>query len=227
MRIGNDVTRKGPPARVASMATLNTTRERALYERIAAILDETRGRVARTVNTAMVNAYWHIGREIVQVEQAGSDRAGYRDRVIDGLAKKLAKQFGKGFSARSLRRMRQFFLTYPRGPGCHLSSAGLRNGQRCWPNRAAGRFGQHRWPNRSRRSRRHSAGRTTFCCSPSRTPRRARSTRSRRLARTGQRASSNDRSDRSSSSDSRKAGTRSACSISRARGNESRRPRTS
>ena len=104
-----------PTARVAAMAKLATAREGELYERIAAILEETRARVARTVNTAMVNAYWHIGREIVQVDQAGKDRAAYQDRVIDELARKLTKQFGKGFSARSLRRMRQFFLAYPEG----------------------------------------------------------------------------------------------------------------
>jgi len=45
--------------------------EERLYERIAAILEEARSRVARTVNTAMVHAYWFIGREIVEVEQQG------------------------------------------------------------------------------------------------------------------------------------------------------------
>lgn len=97
------------------MAKLDATRERDLYERVAAILEETRGRVVRTVNTAMVHAYWHIGREIVQVEQLGKNRAAYREELIDGLSKRLVKQFGQGFSARSLRRMRQFFLTYPKG----------------------------------------------------------------------------------------------------------------
>ena len=37
-----------------------------LYERVTAILDEARSRVARTVNTAMVHAHWFIGREIVE-----------------------------------------------------------------------------------------------------------------------------------------------------------------
>jgi hypothetical protein len=40
----------------------------ALYERVAQILEQARGQVARTVNTAMVQAYWLIGREIVEVE---------------------------------------------------------------------------------------------------------------------------------------------------------------
>jgi hypothetical protein len=30
------------------------------------ILEEARARVAHTVNSAMVIAYWHVGREIVE-----------------------------------------------------------------------------------------------------------------------------------------------------------------
>jgi len=37
-----------------------------LYERVEQILEQARGQVARTVNTAMVQAYWQIGREIVE-----------------------------------------------------------------------------------------------------------------------------------------------------------------
>jgi hypothetical protein len=37
----------------------------ALFDRVAAILDEARGNVVRAVNTNMVIACWLIGREIV------------------------------------------------------------------------------------------------------------------------------------------------------------------
>jgi len=43
--------------------------EESLYQRVAAILDVARRRVARTVN--MVLAYWQIGRELVEVGQHG------------------------------------------------------------------------------------------------------------------------------------------------------------
>ncbi|MBI4509685.1 MAG: DUF1016 domain-containing protein [Deltaproteobacteria bacterium] len=74
-----------------------------------------RGHVARSVNTAMVQAYWLIGREIVEVEQHGEKRAGYGDEVIDRLARRLAERLGQGFGARTLRRIRQFYITYPEG----------------------------------------------------------------------------------------------------------------
>ena len=44
----------------------------------------------------MVQAYWLIGREIVEVEQHGAKRAGYGERVLEGLAKRLAARVGKG-----------------------------------------------------------------------------------------------------------------------------------
>ena len=52
--------------------------EAELLKRTVAIIEAARGRVARTVNTAMVHAYWMIGREIVEVEQAGEHRRGPR-----------------------------------------------------------------------------------------------------------------------------------------------------
>ena len=97
------------------MADLTDPREEALYERIAAILEAAKAHVARTVNSAMVHAYWLIGREVVEVEQAGQARADYGDLLIDRLAQRLSEAFGKGFSPRTLRRIRQFYLAYPQG----------------------------------------------------------------------------------------------------------------
>ena len=99
-----------------------------LYGRIVAILEDARAHVARSVNAAMVHAYWHIGREIVEVEQGGTQRAAYGEQIIDLLSTRLRARFGQGFGVRSLRRMRQFYLTYPGGsllPGEAPLTAGL------------------------------------------------------------------------------------------------------
>jgi predicted nuclease of restriction endonuclease-like (RecB) superfamily len=97
------------------MTQLASHRELALFKRVAEIIESARGRVARSVNSAMVQAYWLIGREIVEIEQQGKKRAGYGYRIIQGLAAKLTAEFGSGYSIRSLRRIRQFYLTYPGG----------------------------------------------------------------------------------------------------------------
>jgi predicted nuclease of restriction endonuclease-like (RecB) superfamily len=86
-----------------------------LYERITQVLEDARGQVARTVNTAMVRAYWLIGREIVAVTQEGSPRARYGNEIVKGLARRLQLAYGRGFSLANLFRMRQFYLAFPSG----------------------------------------------------------------------------------------------------------------
>lgn len=71
---------KPVPAGVAT--TLTPAVADDLYARVAEILDEARSRVARTVNAAMVKAYWMVGREIIEVEQGGKERASYGEAVM-------------------------------------------------------------------------------------------------------------------------------------------------
>lgn len=80
--------------------------------KIVQILNEARTKVATTVNTAMVAAYWHIGKLIVEA-QGGEAKAKYGDGLIDDLSAKLTKEFGRGFKRSNLRDMRQFYLTFP------------------------------------------------------------------------------------------------------------------
>lgn len=46
-----------------------------IYERISANVEKTRGNITRAVNTKMLLAYWHMGREIIEEEQRGRARA--------------------------------------------------------------------------------------------------------------------------------------------------------
>jgi DUF1016 N-terminal domain len=85
----------------------------SLYEKVAAVIAAVRSRVRSTVNQEMVLTYWQIGQFIVDDEQAGAARADYGKAVLDGLAKRLTAEFGKGFDARNLRNMRQFYQSFP------------------------------------------------------------------------------------------------------------------
>ena len=87
-----------------------------LFRRIADIINAARGSVARVVNSAMVHAYWEIGRQIVEVEQMGDSRAGYGEQILAGLSERLTLCFGRGFSLSNLKRMRCFFLAYSDNP---------------------------------------------------------------------------------------------------------------
>ena len=85
----------------------------ALYRRIAQILESARSGVARTVNTTQVVANWLIGREIVEAEQRGKKRAQYGDELIQDLAQRLARNFGRGYSPDNLFWFRRFYGDYP------------------------------------------------------------------------------------------------------------------
>ena len=85
-----------------------------LFETIKQILDDARANAYRAVNFSMIQAYWNIGRVIVEEEQNGKARAGYGKHLLSKLSQKLTKNFGKGFTITNLKYMRQFHLTFPK-----------------------------------------------------------------------------------------------------------------
>lgn len=84
------------------------------YEGIKDILADARNKVYQTANFAMVEAYWLIGKQIVE-EQGGMETAQYGAGLIKELSKKMTQDFGKGFTVTNLKYMRQFYLTFPNG----------------------------------------------------------------------------------------------------------------
>ena len=84
-----------------------------LFDKIANIFLEARGKVVREINRAQVLAYWEIGREIIEFEQKGKIRAEYGKELIDRLSKDLTEKFGRGFSSTNLKMMRLFYQNFP------------------------------------------------------------------------------------------------------------------
>ena len=58
------------------------------YSQIKSILESARGQVYKAANSAMILAYWQIGKNIVE-QQGGDERADYGARLISELAKRL------------------------------------------------------------------------------------------------------------------------------------------
>jgi len=81
---------------------------------IKQILREARNKAYTAVNYAMVEAYWLIGKRIVEEIQQGEHRANYGDQVIKNISKALTAEFGRGFSERSIRQYRQFYQMFPK-----------------------------------------------------------------------------------------------------------------
>jgi endonuclease YncB( thermonuclease family) len=63
---------------------------------------------------ALVEAYWTIGKRIVEVEQQGTIKAAYGTGLLIKLSEDLTRDLGQGFSKRNLERMRAFYLAYPK-----------------------------------------------------------------------------------------------------------------
>lgn len=80
---------------------------------IKEILLQARQKTYQAINSAMVEAYWNIGKKIVLEEQNGKERASYGSEIIKNLSKELTLEFGKGFSERNLRNFRHFYALFP------------------------------------------------------------------------------------------------------------------
>jgi len=84
--------------------------ENTVYQNIRTVLVAARQKIYTAINSAMVQAYWDIGR---QIEQAIGDRAEYGRGLLQYISKELTSEFGKGFDVTNLRKMRQFYQVFP------------------------------------------------------------------------------------------------------------------
>jgi predicted nuclease of restriction endonuclease-like (RecB) superfamily len=84
--------------------------ENKVYQNIRTVLVTARQKVYSAINSAMVGAYWEIGR---QIEEAVGDRAEYGKGLLQFISRGLSTEFGKGFTVRNLQAMRQFYTVFP------------------------------------------------------------------------------------------------------------------
>lgn len=84
--------------------------QRDIYQDIRETVLLAKNKVFTAVNFAMVEAYWSIGK---QIAQAQGERAEYGKQLLKYLSEQLIAEFGTGFDQSNLRKMRQFYLTFP------------------------------------------------------------------------------------------------------------------
>ena len=82
------------------------------YHVIRTSLVQAQQKLTSAVNSAMVTAYWEIGREIYRA-CGENDRAEYGRKLLTFLSEKLTAEFGQGYTVRNLRAMRQFYCCFP------------------------------------------------------------------------------------------------------------------
>lgn len=89
-----------------------TSNNEDTYKEIKSYIITAKQQVYKAVNSAMVEAYWNIGKKIYEV-CGENDRATYGQQVLKDISEKLTSEFGKGFDITNLRKMRQFYCVFP------------------------------------------------------------------------------------------------------------------
>lgn len=84
-----------------------------LLQGVGQLLHSARQQAAHTVNTLLVQTYWHIGQHIVEFEQGGNEKADYGSGLLVRLSKDLTALHGKGFSRSNVFYMRKLYLSFP------------------------------------------------------------------------------------------------------------------
>ena len=83
-----------------------------IYKDIKEKIKNARSKMLKQIDTTMIEVYWYVGKITSELYNNSSDGT-YGKRIIEVLSKKLKNEFGNGFSAVSIRRMRRFYEYYP------------------------------------------------------------------------------------------------------------------
>ena len=90
-----------------------------------AIIEAARSAAYRSVNVALVQRNWLLGKRISEEDLKGADRAEYGKQVVQKLALQLTAEYGKGFDFGSLYKFLQFYKKFPILDSLSPKSGGL------------------------------------------------------------------------------------------------------
>lgn len=93
---------------IESQENLHPTTE-VLFSKVSNIIDSGREEATQAIYNAMTKSYFLVGKEIVEDELNGSNRADYGKKQLQVLSEKLTLRYGRGFSVRSLREVKRFY----------------------------------------------------------------------------------------------------------------------
>mgnify|MGYP002745760135 CR=1 FL=1 len=104
------------------MSLERRTNPEELFLKIARLIEESRARIATSINLTEVYTKYRIGQYIFEEELQGEERAQYGKQVLQSLSTKLTEHFGIGWSYSNLRQIRQFYLAYSNltATGCQI-----------------------------------------------------------------------------------------------------------
>lgn len=80
--------------------------EKQFYKDVREILLQARELSYKNASEIMTQAYWNVGKRIVEQELLGQERDKYGSYLIKNLSRELSDEFGTGFSIASLKNCR-------------------------------------------------------------------------------------------------------------------------
>jgi predicted nuclease of restriction endonuclease-like (RecB) superfamily len=83
-----------------------------LLAELRGLIESARSGIAQAVNSAQALLYWQVGQRVL-TEILGNKRASYGDEIVATVSRQLTAEYGRGFAAKSLRRMIQFAGAFP------------------------------------------------------------------------------------------------------------------
>lgn len=84
----------------------------SLYNSIRDLIEGSKIKIVRNVNSIIVYTHFEIGRIIIEHEQKGKERAVYAEKTLVQLSVDLTAEYGSGYSRSNLEYMRKFYLLY-------------------------------------------------------------------------------------------------------------------
>jgi predicted nuclease of restriction endonuclease-like (RecB) superfamily len=87
-------------------------RQNNLYISIKNLIEASKEKMVRNVNSVIVYTHFQIGKIIVEHEQKGKQRASYAKKTLIQLSVDLTAEYGSGYSRSNLEYMRKFYLVY-------------------------------------------------------------------------------------------------------------------
>jgi predicted nuclease of restriction endonuclease-like (RecB) superfamily len=83
-----------------------------LFKEISRLIEQSKRQLAVTVNSAISELYWNIGKTISR-DILQNKRAEYGKQIVANLSKKLTEQYGRGWSEKQLRHCLYFVEIFP------------------------------------------------------------------------------------------------------------------
>ncbi len=91
---------------------LNQSAKSNLYKKVYVLINQSKQRVQAVFNQELAQLYWNIG-QLIQQDILKNKKAGYGEKTIANLSKKLTSEFGSGWSSQQLWNCLHAVETFP------------------------------------------------------------------------------------------------------------------